>query len=99
MKTAVVPLPLLLAALPLGGQVVDAHDPGTLKEAYREHFRMGVALNRSHVTGGAGFGRSEELVASDEWAARINASYKEFQELSAPNQRISELAYMNAREL
>ncbi len=41
----------------------------------------------------------EELVASDEWAARINASYKEFQELSAPNQRISELAYMNAREL
>jgi len=41
----------------------------------------------------------EELVASDQWAARINASYKEFQELSAPNQRISELAYMNAREL
>jgi TRAP-type mannitol/chloroaromatic compound transport system substrate-binding protein len=41
----------------------------------------------------------EALVANDEWAARINASYQEFQELSAPNQRISELAYMNAREL
>ena len=41
----------------------------------------------------------EELVARDEWASRINASYQAFQELSRPNQRISELAYMNAREL
>lgn len=41
----------------------------------------------------------EELTARDEWAARIEASYREFQELSAPNQRISELAYMNAREM
>jgi TRAP-type mannitol/chloroaromatic compound transport system substrate-binding protein len=41
----------------------------------------------------------EELAAKDEWAARIQASYKGFQDLSEPNQRISELAYMNAREL
>ena len=41
----------------------------------------------------------EDLVANDAWAARIQASYQEFQDLSAPNQRISELAYMNAREL
>ncbi len=41
----------------------------------------------------------QELVARDKWAARIEASYREFQELSEPNQRISELAYMNAREI
>jgi TRAP-type mannitol/chloroaromatic compound transport system substrate-binding protein len=41
----------------------------------------------------------EDLVANDAWAARIQASYQDFQDLSAPNQRISELAYMNAREL
>ena len=41
----------------------------------------------------------EELTANDEWATRIQASYAAFQELSEPNQRISELAYMNAREL
>lgn len=41
----------------------------------------------------------EELVARDEWAARVQASYQAFQELSEPNQRISELAYMNAREV
>ena len=40
-----------------------------------------------------------DLAANDEWAARIQASYAGFQELSAPNQRITELAYMNAREL
>ena len=41
----------------------------------------------------------EELVARDEWAKRINDSYQAFQTLSEPNQRISELAYMNAREI
>jgi TRAP-type mannitol/chloroaromatic compound transport system substrate-binding protein len=41
----------------------------------------------------------EELSARDEQAARIEQSYTEFQRLSQPNQRISELAYMNAREL
>jgi TRAP-type mannitol/chloroaromatic compound transport system substrate-binding protein len=41
----------------------------------------------------------EELSARDEQAARIEQAYTEFQRLSQPNQRISELAYMNAREL
>ena len=41
----------------------------------------------------------EELSANDEWAARIQASFDDFQRISRPNQRISELAYMNAREL
>jgi TRAP-type mannitol/chloroaromatic compound transport system substrate-binding protein len=41
----------------------------------------------------------EELSANDEWAARIMESYDAFQKVSEPNQRISELAFMNAREL
>jgi TRAP-type mannitol/chloroaromatic compound transport system substrate-binding protein len=41
----------------------------------------------------------EELAANDEWAERILASYDAFQKISEPNQRISELAFMNAREL
>jgi TRAP-type mannitol/chloroaromatic compound transport system substrate-binding protein len=41
----------------------------------------------------------DELSAKDEWAARIQASFDAFQRISVPNQRISELAYMNAREL
>lgn len=40
-----------------------------------------------------------ELSADDEWAARIQASFDAFQKISVPNQRISELAFMNAREL
>jgi len=40
----------------------------------------------------------EELSAADEWAARIQASFDAFQAISEPNQRISELAFMNARE-
>ena len=41
----------------------------------------------------------EELSANDEWGARIQASFDAFQRISVPNQRISELAYMNAREM
>ena len=41
----------------------------------------------------------EELSAKDAWAARIQASFDAVQKISRPNQRISELAYMNAREI
>lgn len=41
----------------------------------------------------------DELAAKDEWAARIRASYDGFQELSHPNQLISEYAYLQAREM
>jgi TRAP-type mannitol/chloroaromatic compound transport system substrate-binding protein len=40
-----------------------------------------------------------EMAAKDEWSARIKASFDEFQRIAVPNHRISELAYMNAREL
>jgi TRAP-type mannitol/chloroaromatic compound transport system substrate-binding protein len=41
----------------------------------------------------------DALSARDEAAARIQASFEAFQKISIPNQRISEHAYMNAREL
>jgi len=41
----------------------------------------------------------DELSANDAAAAKVQASYDAFQKISIPNQRISELAYMNAREL
>jgi TRAP-type mannitol/chloroaromatic compound transport system substrate-binding protein len=40
-----------------------------------------------------------DMAAKDEWAARIKASFDEFQRIVIPSQRIGELAYMNAREL
>lgn len=36
-----------------------------LKEAFKEHFMIGTAVNRSMVTGGAGFRRSAEQSAKD----------------------------------
>jgi TRAP-type mannitol/chloroaromatic compound transport system substrate-binding protein len=41
----------------------------------------------------------DELSAQDEWAARIQESFAAFQKISIPNQRISELAFLKAREL
>ena len=38
-----------------------------------------------------------ELSAEDEWSARIQKSFFDFLEISAPNQFISEQAYLNAR--
>ena len=40
-----------------------------------------------------------DMAAEGEWAARIKASFDEFQRIVIPSQRIGELAYMNAREL
>ena len=41
----------------------------------------------------------EEMAAEDEWAGRIKASFDEFQRLVIPNQQITELALMQARDL
>jgi TRAP-type mannitol/chloroaromatic compound transport system substrate-binding protein len=41
----------------------------------------------------------EEMAAKDEMAAKIKASFDEFQRIVVPNHRIGELAYLNAREL
>ena len=41
----------------------------------------------------------EEAAAADEWFARIKASFDDFQRIAIPHHEITELAYMNAREL
>ena len=42
-----------------------ADEPATLKDAFKDHFLVGTALNRSMVTGQAGFRRDADLVAGD----------------------------------
>src|SRR6185436_1035707 len=42
-----------------------AEAPVTLKDAFKHQFMMGTAVNRSMVTGGAGFRRSAEQSAKD----------------------------------
>jgi TRAP-type mannitol/chloroaromatic compound transport system substrate-binding protein len=41
----------------------------------------------------------DELSSRDPWAKRIQDSFAAFQKLSVPNQRISELAFLRARDL
>ncbi len=41
----------------------------------------------------------EEMAARDEWSAKIKASFDAFQKIAIPNARITELAYLNARDL
>lgn len=42
-----------------------AEPAATLKDAFKDHFPVGTAVNRSMVTGGEGFRRSAELNAQD----------------------------------
>jgi hypothetical protein len=39
-----------------------------------------------------------DLSAKDEWSARLQKSFFDFLKISAENQRISEQAFLNARE-
>ncbi|MEZ5323466.1 MAG: endo-1,4-beta-xylanase [Verrucomicrobiales bacterium] len=42
-----------------------AEEPTALKDAFKDHFLVGTAVNRSIVTGQAGFRRDADLVAGD----------------------------------
>ncbi len=42
-----------------------ADEPGILKDAFKDHFLVGTAVNRSIVTGQAGFRRDADSVAGD----------------------------------
>jgi hypothetical protein len=53
---------MLLAA---GTAAWSADLPVTLKDAFKDHFVVGTAVNRSKVTGGTGFRRSAEQNAAD----------------------------------
>jgi endo-1,4-beta-xylanase len=56
-------LPAMLLAT--GTTAWSADNSVTLKDAFKDHFVVGTAVNRSMVTGGAGFRRSAELNAAD----------------------------------
>ncbi len=56
---------LLTALLFAAGVAAGSADTPTLKDAYQKHFPVGVAVNRSIVSGTPSFRRSAELVSSD----------------------------------
>src|SRR4051794_21815264 len=57
---------LLASALLVTTSIGRAADvPVTLKDAFKEHFLIGAAVNRSMVAGGAAFRRSTEQNAKD----------------------------------
>ena len=42
-----------------------ADKPIALKDAYKDHFMVGTAMNRNQLTGTAGFRRNQEMVEKD----------------------------------
>jgi endo-1,4-beta-xylanase len=56
---------LSAALLSLGLSAGAADKPASLKDTFKEHFIIGTAVNRSMVTGGAGFRRSAEQSTKD----------------------------------
>lgn len=52
----------------------------TLKDAFKDHFLVGAALNRSHVTGTGGGRRSQELVEKD-----VALTRQQFNQITAEN--------------
>ena len=56
---------LATALLAISATAVAVDKPVTLKETFKDHFLVGAAVNRSMVTGGAGFRRSAEQNAKD----------------------------------
>ena len=55
----------LLVILLLAGATARSADPPSLKEAFRDHFYIGTAINRAITTGTGGFRRSPEQLAKD----------------------------------
>jgi len=55
----------LAALFAIGATAEAAEKLVTLKDTFKEHFLVGTAVNRSMVTGGAGFRRSAEQNAKD----------------------------------
>lgn len=57
-----------------------AEEPVPLKDAFKDYFLVGTAVNRSMVAGGAGFRRGPELVAKD-----IALLKQQFNQITAEN--------------
>ena len=71
---------LTVALLAISATAEAADKPVTLKETFKDHFLVGAAVNRSMVTGGAGFRRSTEQTAKD-----IALLKEQFNQITAEN--------------
>jgi GH35 family endo-1,4-beta-xylanase len=76
-KTAAV---AVAPAQPGGGAEVQVADAPPLKDAYKDHFQVGVAINRIVATGEAGGNRTPELVKKD-----IALTKEQFNQISPEN--------------
>lgn len=65
MKQITKSIVLTIALLAIGATTKAADNPVTLKDTFKDHFLVGTAVNRSMVTGSAGFRRSAEQSAKD----------------------------------
>jgi endo-1,4-beta-xylanase len=71
---------LLGALFAIGAIASAAEKPVTLKDTFKDHFVVGTAVNRTMVTGGAGFRRSAEQSAKD-----IALVKEQFNQITAEN--------------
>ena len=71
---------LATLALAVASPAGAAESAVTLKDVFKDHFPIGTAVNRSMVTGGAGFRRSAELNAAD-----VALLKKHFNQITAEN--------------
>jgi endo-1,4-beta-xylanase len=71
---------LAALALAIAATARTAEPSVTLKVAFKEHFPVGTAVNRSMVTGGAGFRRSAEQSSKD-----ITLVKEQFNQITAEN--------------
>jgi len=71
---------MLAALLAIGTNVRAADKSTTLKDAFKDHFLVGTAVNRSMVTGGPGFRRSAEQSATD-----VALLKEQFNQITAEN--------------
>lgn len=68
---------LLLA---VGANARSADAPVALKDVFKDQFQIGVAINRNHATGTAGFRRNQELVEKD-----VGLVKEQFNQITAEN--------------
>ena len=62
---AITLIPISAALLVVGVRTGAVEKPASLKDAFKDQFLVGTAVNRTMVTGGAGFRRSAEQSAQD----------------------------------
>jgi endo-1,4-beta-xylanase len=84
MKNSPSNLPLyagvLTTLLVTGGTAARFANAPTLKDVYKNHFRIGVAINRSIATGRAGGNRTQELINKD-----IAVTKEQFNQITPEN--------------